>query len=111
GLCHQVHHLPAEPERLGRRRRHLRRAAVRAAARPGGAGLRPTSPLHFELPGDLMRGPMARLCLCAAALLGLPAAATAQAAQAALPKTIKIVVPFSPGASNDAVARAIAVPL
>jgi len=55
-----------------------------------------------------MRGPMARLCLCAAALLALPAAATAQVA---LPKTIKIVVPFSPGASNDAVARAIAVPL
>ncbi len=55
-----------------------------------------------------MRGLMARLGLCAAVLLGLPAAA---AAQAALPRTIKIVVPFSPGASNDAVARAIAVPL
>jgi len=55
-----------------------------------------------------MRGLMARLCLFAAALFVLPMAATAQTA---LPKTIKIVVPFSPGASNDAVARAIAVPL
>jgi len=56
-----------------------------------------------------MRESMARLGLCAALLLGLPAAAMAQTA--ALPKTIKIIVPFSPGASNDAVARAIAVPL
>jgi len=56
-----------------------------------------------------MRESMARLGVCAALLLGLPAAATAQTA--ALPKTIKIIVPFSPGASNDAVARAIAVPL
>ena len=32
-------------------------------------------------------------------------------AQAALPKTIKIVVPFSPGASNDVIARAIGVSL
>jgi tripartite-type tricarboxylate transporter receptor subunit TctC len=56
-----------------------------------------------------MRGLMARLGLCATVGLGLAAAATAQTT--ALPKTIKIVVPFSPGASNDAVARAIAAPL
>ena len=33
------------------------------------------------------------------------------AAQAPLPKTIKIVVPFSAGGSNDVIARAIAQPL
>src|SRR4030095_9179050 len=32
-------------------------------------------------------------------------------AQPALPKTIKIVVPFSPGGSNDVIARAMAGPL
>jgi len=46
--------------------------------------------------------------LCAAACLGVIADA---GAQAALPKTIKIVVPFSPGASNDVIARAIGVSL
>ena len=55
-----------------------------------------------------MRGLMARLVVCATVSLGLPAVATAQTA---VPKLIRIVVPFSPGASNDAVARAIAVPL
>ena len=44
---------------------------------------------------------------CAAACLGVADAS----AQAALPKTIKIVVPFSPGASNDVIARAIGVSL
>lgn len=40
------------------------------------------------------------------------AAATASAQQApAVPKLIKIIVPFSAGASNDAIARAISVPL
>ena len=55
-----------------------------------------------------MRVPMARLALCAAAFLAAPVAALAQAT---MPKVIKIVVPFSAGASNDAVARAIAAPL
>ena len=32
------------PERQRRRRRHLRHPAIRAAARPGGAGLNPASP-------------------------------------------------------------------
>ena len=55
-----------------------------------------------------MRVLMARFGLCAAMLLGLPVLSMAQTA---MPKLIKIIVPFSPGASNDAVARAIAVPL
>jgi len=48
------------------------------------------------------------MALCAAAWLGV---ITDASAQAALPKTIKIVVPFSPGASNDVIARAIGVSL
>ena len=55
-----------------------------------------------------MRVLMGRFGLCAAVLLGLPGVSIAQTA---MPKLIKIIVPFSPGASNDAVARAIAVPL
>jgi tripartite-type tricarboxylate transporter receptor subunit TctC len=55
-----------------------------------------------------MRALTARLLLCAGMLLGL---ALASPAQTPMPKMIKIVVPFSAGASNDAVARAIAVPL
>jgi tripartite-type tricarboxylate transporter receptor subunit TctC len=39
------------------------------------------------------------------------ALAPALAADAPLPRTIRIVVPFSPGASNDVIARAIADPL
>jgi tripartite-type tricarboxylate transporter receptor subunit TctC len=46
--------------------------------------------------------------LLGAALLAL---APASAADAPLPRTIRIVVPFSPGASNDVIARAIADPL
>jgi tripartite-type tricarboxylate transporter receptor subunit TctC len=49
-----------------------------------------------------------RIALCVAVVIGVMPDAEAQAA---LPKTIKIVVPFSPGASNDVIARAIAVPL
>ena len=45
---------------------------------------------------------------CIGALLG---ATTPAGAQEALPKLIRIVVPFSPGASNDAIARVIAGPL
>ncbi len=51
---------------------------------------------------------LAPLLLCAGALAGpMPVAM----AQDAVPKLIRIVVPFSPGASNDAIARSIAVPL
>ena len=49
-----------------------------------------------------------RIALGIIALLGLAAAA---AAQDAVPKLIRIVVPFAAGASNDAIARAIAGPL
>ncbi|OZI77217.1 tripartite tricarboxylate transporter substrate-binding protein [Bordetella genomosp. 12] len=46
--------------------------------------------------------------LQAVALCALTAGAQAQQAPASVPKQIKIVVPFSAGASNDAIARAIA---
>src|SRR5436309_3351266 len=49
-----------------------------------------------------------RMALCIGALLGVVANA---GAQAVIPRTIKIVVPFSAGASNDVIARAIAGPL
>jgi tripartite-type tricarboxylate transporter receptor subunit TctC len=49
-----------------------------------------------------------RIVLSLALLLGM---ADIAAAQNALPKFIKIVVPFSPGASNDVIARAIAAQL
>jgi len=48
------------------------------------------------------------MAICAGALVGV---ALDAGAQATLPKMIKIVVPFSPGASNDVIARAIAAPL
>jgi len=44
-------------------------------------------------------------CLAAAAVVALRPAV---AADAQLPRTIRVVVPFSPGASNDVIARAIA---
>jgi len=55
-----------------------------------------------------MRFLLIRMAICAGALVGV---ALDAGAQATLPKMIKIVVPFSPGASNDVIARAIAVPL
>src|SRR5690349_15559565 len=48
---------------------------------------------------------LARVVVCAAAVLGVVMPA---AAQVAVPRLIKIVVPFSPGASNDVIARAVA---
>ena len=55
-----------------------------------------------------MRLLIAQVSLCTLVLQALPGVSMAQAQ---IPKVIKIVVPFSAGASNDAVARAIAVPL
>ena len=47
----------------------------------------------------------------AVALVTALATLTAVAAEPQLPRVIRIVVPFSPGASNDVIARAIAEPL
>ncbi len=55
-----------------------------------------------------MRRPAPLLALCAGALIGMSPPATAQDAT---PRLIRIVVPFSAGASNDAIARAVAGPL
>ena len=57
---------------------------------------------------NAMRSFAAWLASCLIAVLGLTPVASAQVA---LPKAIKIVVPFSPGGSNDVIARAIAGPL
>jgi len=52
-------------------------------------------------------GPRFTLLLLAVACIAPPPAV----AQSPLPKTIRIVVPFSAGGSNDVIARAIAIPL
>ena len=49
--------------------------------------------------------------LATAAIAVFAGMATLAAAQAPMPKTIRIVVPFSAGGSNDVIARAIAAPL
>lgn len=53
----------------------------------------------------------ATLLLCISALLGLTPVVAAQepggSAQPSIPKLIRIIVPFSAGASNDAIARAL----
>jgi tripartite-type tricarboxylate transporter receptor subunit TctC len=50
---------------------------------------------------------LARVAVALAASLAMASAA----AQAPIPRSIKIVVPFSAGGSNDVIARAIAGPL
>src|SRR4051812_1229769 len=57
------------------------------------------------------RCPMRWLIFRMAIFIGVLAVTFDAGAQPSLPKTIKIVVPFSAGASNDAIARAIAGPL
>lgn len=58
-----------------------------------------------------MRNFLTRLGLLAAAACFSQAALAQPETDAKLPSLIKIVVPFSPGASNDAIARAVAPPL
>lgn len=58
-----------------------------------------------------MRNFLTGLGLLAAAACFTQAALAQPEADARIPSLIKIVVPFSPGASNDAIARAVAPPL
>ena len=55
-----------------------------------------------------MRACLSRIVIGIGAFLGLTPIADAQVR---MPKLIRIIVPFSAGASNDAIARAMAVPL
>jgi tripartite-type tricarboxylate transporter receptor subunit TctC len=57
---------------------------------------------------DVMALRIAQVAACLAALIGF---APLAAAQVTMPKLIRIVVPFSAGASNDVIALALAVPL
>ena len=53
-----------------------------------------------------------QLALCVGALLGItPTVAAQEVPGSGTPKLIRIIVPFSAGASNDAIARALAPPL
>jgi tripartite-type tricarboxylate transporter receptor subunit TctC len=59
---------------------------------------------------------LVQLALWVGALMGITSMAAAQetaggSTQAAIPKLIRVIVPFSAGASNDAIARAMAPPL
>ncbi|OZI67249.1 tripartite tricarboxylate transporter substrate binding protein [Bordetella genomosp. 11] len=57
-----------------------------------------------------MRMSMRQACACLASLLSILGAGTARAGDA-LPELIKVIVPFSPGASNDVFGRALSARL
>jgi tripartite-type tricarboxylate transporter receptor subunit TctC len=59
---------------------------------------------HFSVPFETLRTPLWALALAAAAILGAGPAA----AQPSASKTVRMVIPFPPGGSNDTVARILA---